>query len=95
MKFGYKLRLSLFSAHILVFLLNCFHLFFFSQRVLYYFIGKIFLRKTEAVAWRCSVLSILQNSSENTCLGVLSFSEFGGYRPATVLKRDSSTGVFL
>ena len=26
--------------------------FFFSQRVLFYFIGKIFFRRTEAVAWR-------------------------------------------
>ena len=55
----------------------------------------MFFRRTEAVSWRCSVLSILQNSSENICLGVLSFSEVGGYRPATLLKRDSDTGVFL
>ena len=55
----------------------------------------MFFRRTEAVAWRCSVLSILQNSSENICLGVLSFSEVGEYRPATLLKRDSDTGVFL
>ena len=33
---------------------SCFH-FFFSQMVLYHFIDKIFLRRTKAVAWRCSV----------------------------------------
>ena len=31
-----------------------FPIFLFFQRVLYYFIGKIFSRRTEAVAWRCS-----------------------------------------
>ena len=72
-----------------------FPFFFFSQRGLYYFIGKIFFRRTEAVAWRCSVLSISQNSSEITCVGVLSFIEVVGYRPTTLLKRDSGTGVFL
>ena len=55
----------------------------------------MFFRRTEAVAWRCSILSISQNSSENTCLGVLSFSEVAGYRPATLLKRDSNTCLFL
>ena len=72
-----------------------FPFFFFSQRVLYYFIGKTFFRRIEAVAWRCFVLSILQNSSENACVAVLSFSEVAGYRPVTLLKRDSGTDVFL
>ena len=30
---------------------------FFFQKALYYFSGKIFFRRTEAVAWRCSVKS--------------------------------------
>ena len=34
-------------------------------------------------------------SSENTCIGVLSFSEVIGERPVTVFKRDSGTSVFL
>ena len=96
MKIWYKLWLSFCSARAVVFLETVFiFFFFFSQIVPYYFIGKMFFCRTEAVAWRCSVLSILQNSSENICLGVLSFSEVGEYRPATLLKRDSNTGVFL
>ena len=39
------------------------------------------------------VLGISQNSSENTCIGFLSFSEVAGYKPITLLKIDSSTGV--
>ena len=53
-------------------------IFVFSERVIYCFIGKIFFRRTEAVAWRCSVLNISQNLSENTCIGVLSFSKVEG-----------------
>ena len=41
------------------------------------------------------VLSILQNSSEKTSIGVFSFSEVAGSRPAASLKRDSGTGVFV
>ena len=41
------------------------------------------------------VLSISQNSSENTCIGVLSFSEVAGYKPITLVKTGSSTGVLL
>ena len=78
-----------------LFFLQTVSIFFFSQRVLYYFIGKTFFRRIEAVAWRCFVLSILQISSENACVGVLSFSEVAGYRPVTLLKRDSGTDVFL
>ena len=98
MKIWFKLWLSFCSRVRSVSVLFCFKLFpffFFSQKVLYYFIGKIFFRRTEAVAWRCSVLSISQNSSENTCVGVLSFSEVAGYRPATLLKRDSGKVAFL
>ena len=36
-----------------------------------------------------------QNLSENICVGVFSFSEVAGYRPATLFKRDSGTGAFL
>ena len=95
MKIWYKLWLSFCFGHVVVFLIQTVSIFFFSQRALYYFIGKIFLRRTEADAWRCSILSILKNSSENTCVGIISFSEIAGYRPATLLKRDSSTGPFL
>ena len=44
---------TFYSACVVVFLTSCFH--FFSQRVLYHFIDKIFFRRTEAIAWRCSV----------------------------------------
>ena len=67
--------------------------FLFSESSLL-FVGKIFFRRTEAVAWRSSVLSIWQKLSESTFVGVLSFSEVAGYRSATLLKRDPSTGVF-
>ena len=43
-----------FFACLVVFLTSSFQFFSFFQRVLYYFIGKIFSRRTEAVAWRCS-----------------------------------------
>ena len=52
---------------------------------------------TEAVAQRCSVkkafLEISQNSQEKTCARV-SFSK-KLQASATLLKRDSGTGVFL
>ena len=95
MKIWYKLRLSFCSARVFVFLTNCFHCFIFSQRVLCHFIGKILFRRIEGVTWRYPVLSISQNSSENTCVGVLSFSKVVGYRPATTLKRDSCISAFL
>ena len=38
-----------------LFFLQAISIFFFSQRVLYYFIGKIFFRRTEAVTWKYSV----------------------------------------
>ena len=38
-------------------------------------------------------LNILQNSQENTCVGV-SFLKIPGLRAATLLKRGSSTGLF-
>ena len=53
----------------------------------------------EAVVQRCSVkkvfLEISQNSQENTCARVSFFNKVAGLRPATLLKRDSGTGVFL
>ena len=68
---------------------------FFSQGVLFTIsLVKYFFRKTEAVSWSCFVLSISQNLLENTWFGVHSFSEVAGHRPATLLKRDSGTGVF-
>ena len=39
-------------------------------------------------------LKISQNSQENTCARV-SFYIVAGLTPATLLKRDSGTGVFL
>ena len=38
---------------------------FFSQRVLYYFIGITFFGRTEAVAWRCSVEKVSKVSRKN------------------------------
>ena len=71
----------------------------FFQRVLYYFIDKIFFPQNRSsrleVFCKRGVLSISQNSPENTCVGVLSFSEVAGYRPVTLLKWDSSTSVSL
>ena len=53
----------------------------------------------EAVVQRCSVkkvfLEISQNSQENTCARVSFFNKVADLRPATLLKRDSGTGVFL
>ena len=39
-------------------------------------------------------LKILQTSQENTCVGVL-FHEVASLQPASFLKRDSNTSVFL
>ena len=47
----------MFSACALVFLTDCFQFIFFFQKALYYFSGKIFFRRTEAVAWGCFVKS--------------------------------------
>ena len=53
---------------------------------------------TEAVVQRCSVkkvvLKISQISQENMCRNLF-FNKVVGLRPATLLKRDSGTGVFL
>ena len=38
-----------------LFFLQAICIFFLSQMVLYHFIDKIFFRRTEALAWRCSV----------------------------------------
>ena len=40
-------------------------------------------------------LKILQMSQEYTCVGVSFFAKMKAFRPATLLKRDSYTGVFL
>ena len=39
-------------------------------------------------------LEIFQNSQENTCARVF-FNKVAALRPATLLKRDTGTGVFL
>ena len=53
-------------------------------------------RFTEPVVRRCSVenlfLKILQNSQKNICVRVSILIKL---QPATLLKRDSDTGVFL
>ena len=55
--------------------------------------NKFCMALTEAV-WRCSgkklLLKFTQNYHENTCVG----DSFSG-RPATLLERDSNTGVFM
>ena len=55
--------------------------------------NKFCMASPEAVVQRCSVKNIFikltQNKQENTCVGV-SFQ-----RPATLLKRDFNTRVFL
>ena len=54
---------------------------------------------SEAVVWRCSVekvfLEISQNSHKEACARVSFLSKVIGQRPATLLKRDSGTGLFL
>ena len=58
-------------------------------------------KQPEAVVRRCSVkkvfLEISQNSQENTCARVSFLIKLQalGLRPATLLKRDSGTDVFL
>ena len=47
-----------------LFFLQAVSIFLFSQRVLYYFIGKIFFRRIEAVAWRGSVKKVSYVSGE-------------------------------
>ena len=58
----------------------------------------LFLVTLEAVIWRHSVkkgfLKISQNLQENTFTASL-FNKIVGVRPATLLKSDSSKGVFL
>ena len=49
--------------------------------------GAVLLKK---VFWKIS-----QNSQENTCARVSFFNKVAGLKPATLLKRDSGTGVFL
>ena len=61
--------------------------FFYFQRALYYFIRKIFFRRTEAVTWRCSVKNISQISSENTSIGVFSFSKVARETCSFIKKR--------
>ena len=40
-------------------------------------------------------LKILQYSQENNCVGVSFLVKMQGLRTATLLKRDSNTGIFL
>ena len=65
----------------------------------FYFIGKVFFRRKEAVGWRCTVkkkvLNISQNSSESTCIEVFSFNKVAEWRPVTLLMRDFDICVFL
>ena len=49
--------------------------------------GAVLLKK---VFWKIS-----QNSQGNTCARVSFFNKVAGLKPATLLKRDSGTGVFL
>ena len=74
---------------IVVFLKSSFYFFPFAQRVLYYFVDKIFFPQNRnshlEVFCKKGVLSILQNSPENTCFGVLSFCEIAGQRPVYTL----------
>ena len=66
-------------ARAVVFLTSCFHFFVFCKRVIIllyfclvkYFFLEMFCKKV--------ILSTSQNSSENTCVGVLSFSEVAEY----------------
>ena len=59
------------------------------------------MRSNRSSHWKCSpkkmFLEISQNSQENTCARVsfLIFNKVAGLRPATFLKRDSGTNVFL
>ena len=58
------------------------------------------LAKYRSSHWRYSVKKvseISQNSQENTCVRVSSLIKLqtSGLRPATSLKKDSGTGVFL
>ena len=63
------------------------------QQSTYLSYNKFCMALTEAV-WRCSgkklLLKFTQNYRENTCVG----DSFSG-RPATLLERDSNTGVFM
>ena len=50
---------------------------------------------TGAVLLKKAFWKISQNSQENTCARVSFFNKVAGLKPATLLKRDSGTGVFL
>ena len=73
MKAWCKYWLSFYFARVFVFL-QAVPNFFFSQGVLYYFIGKIFFRRREPVPCEKGVLSISESLLDNACLWVLSIS---------------------
>ena len=50
---------------------------------------------TAAVLLKKVFWKMWQNSQENTCARVSFFNKVAGLKPATLLKRDSGTGVFL
>ena len=49
---------------------------------------------TGGVLWEKVFLETLQNSQENTCTSLF-FKKVAGLRPATLLKKESGTGVSL
>ena len=73
MKAWCKYWLSFYFARVFVFL-QAVPNFFFSQGVLYCFIGKIFFRRREPVPCEKGVLSISESLLDNACLWVLSIS---------------------
>ena len=56
---------------------------------------KIFEKYNEQVFIEKLFLKILQYSYENTCVGVSFLKKMQAFSPVTLLKRDSSTDVFL
>ena len=72
---------------------------FFLTYSLTYSRDDILLFETETVAWRCLVkkvfLEILQNSQENTCVGVSFLTKLQASALQLYYERDPGTDVFL
>ena len=47
------------------------------------------------VLYQKTTLKDFARSTRNTCVGVYFFKKLKTFRPATLLKRDPNTGVFL
>ena len=77
-----------------------FQLYYYCSRVTYInYNKKLYMTSPEAVVWRWSVkkllLKKLRRIHRKASVSESLFNKLHAFRPATLLKRDSNTGVFL